>query len=351
MFVAEVLENKIAWKPNQKDDEGIILPLGSIQIRIGSTQSNLGQTRNIYARPLGYTKRVPLIGELVVVITSPSNDWSTTGIKNVGYYYLCPVNATDDLTYHVFPNLFKRSNNVGGSPSAERDYDKEKWARTFTDPKRVYPLQPFEGDDLYEGRSGQSIRFTTTIQGDDSIYDKKASWKGSTKNDPLMILRIKKPDGQNVQVTNNPQNNNKYDIEDIDKDESSIYLTSTQKLPKLKGGFDKNLSVKQIGAFSTTSQIIINSGRVVVNAVKDNLMLVGKEQVIVTGKEIILQSNKYNVNLDDLMDYIKSHVDYFAEFCSGQSPAATPAGPTAATLHVAQVTKLKTADFQKFKLP
>ena len=246
MFVAEVLENKTAWKPGQKDEEGNILPLGSIQIRIGSTQSNLGQTRNIYARPLGFSKRVPLIGELVVIINSPSNDWSTTGIKNVGYYYLCPVNATDDLTYHVFPNLFKRSNNVGGNSSAERDYDKEKWARTFTEPKRVYPLQPFEGDDLFEGRTGQSIRFTSTILGDDSIYDKKCTWKGSIKNDPLMILRVKKSTGQITQVTNSSQSNNKYSIESIDDDESSIYLTSTQKLPKLKAGFDKNLVAKQL---------------------------------------------------------------------------------------------------------
>jgi hypothetical protein len=351
MFAVEVVDNTKAFKSGQKDNDGNPLPLGSIEVKLGSFQSNLGQIRSVFARPLHYNKRVPLIGELVLVVSAPSNDWSNSNTKNIGYYYLCPINSTDDLTFHVFPNLFKRSNNTGAGSSGQRDYDKEKWTKTFTDPKRVFPLQPFEGDDIFEGRTGQSIRFTSTIMGNDSIYEKKASWKGTTKNDPLMILRINKSTNGAVQVPTGNQSTNKYEVEDIEKDESSIYLTSTQKLPKLKGGFDKNLTVKQIGTFSNTSQIVINSGRVVINALKEKLLLIGKEQVIVTGKEVIFQSDKYKVNLDDLIDYIKAHVDFFAEFCSGQSPAASAAGPTGPTTHVAQVTKLKTADFQKFKLP
>jgi len=354
MFIAEVVENKTAWKPGQKDEQGNILPLGSIQIRIGSFASNLGQVRNLYARPLNYSKRVPLIGELVLIVPGPANDWSASGVKNIGYYYVEPINSTDDMTYHVFPNMFKRSNNVGGSSSAQRDYDKEKWARTFKDPKRVFPLQPFEGDDLYEGRVGQSIRFTSTVDGDTSIYDKKPTWKGSTKNDPLMILRTKKPSGQTVQVPNpnsTNQSTNKYEIEDISKDDSSIYLTTTQKLINLKGGFDKNIEVKKIGTYSTTSQIVMNSGRVVINAIKDKLFLIGKEQVVVTGKEVIFQSDKYKVNLDDLIDYIKAHVDLDADLAQGNAFFATASGPTSTASSLAQFLKLKTADFNKFKLP
>lgn len=354
MFAADVVENFMAFKPGQKDSDGNPLPLGSIEIKIGSYQSNLGQVRSVYARPLHYNKRIPLIGEIVLVVAAPTNDWSNSSVKNIGYYYFCPINSTDDLTYHVFPNLFRRSNNVGQGQGGERNYDKEKWARTFKDPKRVFPLQPFEGDDLFEGRTGQSIRFTSTILGDDSIYDKKATWKGSTKNDPLMILRVKKPDGQTVQVPNpnSPnQSTNKYEVEDIEKDDSSIYITSTQKLIKLKGGFDKNLTVKQLGTFSTTSQIVINSGRVVINALKDKLLLVGKDQVIVTGKEVIFQSDKYKVNLDVLIDYIKAHVDLDTDLAQGTSFYATASGPTATANSLPNFIKLKTVDFQKFKLP
>ena len=345
MFAVEVVDNTKAFKSGQKDNDGNPLPLGSIEVKLGSFQSNLGQIRSVFARPLHYNKRVPLIGELVLVVSAPSNDWSNTNTKNIGYYYLCPINSTDDLTFHVFPNLFKRSNNTGAGNSGQRDYDKEKWTKTFTDPKRVFPLQPFEGDDIFEGRTGQSIRFTSTIMGNDSIYEKKASWKGTTKNDPLMILRI------NKSTNNGTQSTNKYEVEDIETDESSIYLTSTQKLPKLKGGFNKNLTVKQLGTFSNTSQIVINSGRVVINALKEKLLLVGKEQVIVTGKEVILQSDKYKVNLDDLIDYIKAHVDLDADLAQGTAMYSTPAGPTAISTNLSSFIKLKTADFQKFKLP
>lgn len=343
MMVCEVMETKTAYKPNQKDDDGNVLPLGSIQVRVGSSQSNIGQVRNIYARPATFQRRIPLIGETVMVIAAPSNDWSSTKVKNSGYYYFSPLNTTDDLTLHVFPQLFKRSNNVGGGSGGQRNHDKEKWGYTFpSNPKQTFPIQPFDGDDIFEGRTGQSIRFGTTVEGDMSVYSEKPTWKGSTKNDPLTIIRVAKPTGGS---------GNKFTIEDINKDDSSIYLTSTQMLSKLKGGFDKNLDIKKLATYKTTPQIVINSGRVVINAKDDMLCLVGKDKAILTGKKVILQSDKYKVDLDELIDYIKKHVDLDADLAQGSAMYATPAGPTATATSLAQFIKLKTADFQKFKLP
>lgn len=355
MVACEVMETKMAYKPNQKDDDGNPLPLGSIQIRLGSHQSNLGQVRNVYARPAVWQRRIPLIGEIVLVMTGPANDWSTSGAKNTGFYYFSPLNSTDDLTFHVFPKLFKRSNNIGGGDPADRNYDKEKWGYTFPNvPKRMFPLQPFDGDDLFEGRTGQSIRFGTTVLGDLSVYAEKPTWKGTVKNDPITILRVVRTTAGNSPSptsTQIQQSTNKYVVEDIEKDDSSIYLTTSQTIPNLKGGFNKNLDVKKLAMFKTTPQIVLNSGRVVLNATKDDIYLIGKEQAVVTGKKVILQSDKYKVDLDVLIDYIKSHVDYFADFCTGQSFASSPAGPTGPTVHAAQTTKLKTVDFQKFKIP
>ena len=62
MFVAEVVETKWAFKPDQTDYEGNALPLGSIEIRIGSHQNNLGQVRNVFALFCSFSRRVLGVG-------------------------------------------------------------------------------------------------------------------------------------------------------------------------------------------------------------------------------------------------------------------------------------------------
>jgi hypothetical protein len=341
MVVCEVVETKWAYKPGQKDpNTGDPLPLGSIEVRLGSHESNLGQVRNIFARPAVFQRRVPNIGELVYLITAPVNDWSTSKVKDSGFLYLSPLNSTDDIVSHQFPRLWKRKASVSNG-GAERKSDKEEPGYTF--PKNPTPLdrlQPFEGDDLLEGRFGHSIRFGSTIQGDDSVYSKKPTWKGSKNGDPILILKVAKPSGDGK----------KYSIEDISKDESSIYLTSAQSLSKLKGGFDKNMDVKQLGQKSI-AQIVVNSKRVVINAYDDTLFLIGKDKSILTGKKVILQSDKYKIDIDELMDWLKKWLGEDVKLAQGSSQYSTAAGPTATATSVAQYIQLQQADFQKFKMP
>lgn len=343
MFIAEVVETKMAYKPNQKDEQGNPLPLGSIQIRIGSHQSNLGQVRNVYARPAYFNKRIPLIGEMILVVNGPVNDWSTSANKGTGFMYFSALNTTDDLTLHTFPKLWKRKGLVSSGGAGERKSDKEEPGYSFPkNPKKVFNIQPFEGDDIYEGRFGQSIRFGSTVDGDTSIYEKKPTWKGGTNGDPLLILRIKKPDGGGQ---------NKYIIEDLNEDQSSIYLTSTQKLQSLKPGFDKNQDVKQASNWAAGSQILLDSDRLVLNAKKNILFLIGKEKAVVTGKKVVFQSDKYKVDLDELIDFLKKWLDEDKALASGQAQYSTASGPTAVATNMAKYITLSTSDFQKFKMP
>lgn len=342
MIVAEVVETKFAFKPGQKDpDTGDPLPLGSIQVRIGGSDSNLGQVRNIFVRPAVFNRRVPHIGDFVYLVVSPVNDWSTTQVKNKGFLYFNPINATDDIVSHQFPRVWKREANASNG-GAERKSDKEEPGYTW--PKSPTPLdrlQPFEGDDLWESRIGSSIRLGSTIQGgEDSVYSKKPTWKGSKNGDPITIIRVAKQTGDGK----------KYSIEDIGKDESSIYLTSAQSLSKLKGGFDKNTDVKQIGQKSI-AQIVVNSKRVVINAYDDTLFLIGKEKAILTGKKVLFQSEKYKVDLDVLMDFLKKWLGEDVKLAQGSSQYSTASGPTAVATSVAQYIQLQSADFQKFKMP
>lgn len=353
MTVAEVVEIKTAYKPNQVDASGQPLPLGSIEIRIGSHQTNLGQIRNLYARPAFWNFRVPQIGEQVLVFTAPANDWSTSGVKGVGYFYFSPINASDDLVLHAFPKLWRRKGLAPGGGSGERKSDKREWGYTFPqNPKRTPNTQRFDGDDLWEGRWGASIRLGSTVKGDMSPYSEKPTWDGAGNGDPLMYFRVKKPTAGNTNSQNATQvSNNKFEVEDLEKDEASLVLTTNQKLKKLKAGFDKNQDAKKLGQFDGKGQAVLSSHRIVLNATKDMAFLIGKEKVVITGKKIMLQTEKHKVDLDELMDFLKKWLGEDVKIFSGQAQISTPAGPTSFSTNMAAYQTLQNSDFNKFKQP
>lgn len=346
MVVAEVVETKMAYKPNQKDNNGDLLPLGSIQIRIGGS-SLQGQIKNFYARPATSNKRIPLIGEQVMVFTSETHDATDTA-KFIKYFYITQVNVADDTTLSVLQGQWTRGLNISGKLFGKRLADKEEHGYTFPKkPKSRNPLQPYEGDDLWQGRLGQAIRFTSHVQQTNSpgvgVYSKRPWWKGKKNGDPLMILSVAKG-------TSTPSNS--YDIEDIDKDDSSIYLTSTHKLVKFKPGFKKNRDVMKTPTYDKNPQIVMNSGQLVLNARDDNAFLIAKNKAIISSPEIRFQTKKYNVSLDDLMDYIDAFMKEFWSLTMGTKQFSTSAGPTLTATNVGEVTKLHKADFKtNFKMP
>lgn len=343
--IAEVVETKTAYKSNQKDDDGNVLPHGTIQVRVGDT-TVMAQVRNEYAAPALYNKRIPLIGEKVLIITAPRTEITATKWKRIDYLYLTCYNTVDDVVTGHFPYHWQREV-IGptSKPAALRLADKKELGYTF---KKQPPgnkfLQPFEGDDIWEGRHGQSIRFGRTYETVNSpgtgIYEKQATWKAGKNHDPILIIRVKKP-----------ESGNSYDIEDIAKDQSSIYLVSSQKIPNFKAGFNKNKDVKQI-ANKAGSQIIINSETVILNSTKEKIYLIGKKETVTTAEKVLMQSKKHKVDLDDLMDYINDLTKHCWELATAQATYMTMSGPTAISTNMAQITKLHKVEFnQKFKIP
>lgn len=343
MTIAEVVEIKTSLKDSQKDDEGNVLPVGSIQCRIGGRESNIGQVRNIWARPYSFFRRLPLIGEMVILFTGPTNDWSSTTNKGVGFYYINPINATDNVTLNTFPKIWKRkglASSAGGA--GERLSDKEEVGYTFDKkPRKVDFLQIYEGDDLMEGRLGQSIRFGSSIVGNTGVYSKKPTWKSAKNGDPLIIMRVNSKSGAG----------NKYTVEDLKEDDASIYIASKQSLSSLKAGFDKNTDAKQIGNWSAGSQVVVDADRLILNAKKDMLFLIGAKQTTITGKKILLQTDKYKIDVDDLMDFLKKWLGYQTDLATAKAVYSTASGPTALASNSAQFIQLQSTDFMKFKQP
>ena len=81
------------------------------------------------------------------------------------------------------------------------------------------------------------------------------------------------------------------------------------------------------------------------------MLLIGKEKAIVTAKKIVLQTEKYKVDIDDLMDFLKKWLGEDTKLAQGSSQYATPAGPTGPATSMGQYVQLQNSDFNKFKQP
>ena len=188
---------------------------------------------NALARPLfANQKYYPLKGEIVLLFSTTGRDI----IKDTSEtYYLNNINIWNHPHHNALPNpdtyngTFPENNNdktkndylksSGGLVRQVQDGDSEIPLGEYFDEKLdTKPLLPFEGDHILEGRFGNSIRFGSTSPGPNDW-----SSTGNT-GDPITIIR----NGQSDELDSKGWEPT---TEDVNRDPSSIYLTSTQRIP------------------------------------------------------------------------------------------------------------------------
>jgi len=160
------------------------------------------------------TQNYPLIGELIYIIDgpSPSTQISTTQSQK---YYTGTVNVWN--------------NNQQNAPGTG------DLGLTFNENNDIRRLIAFEGDRIYQGRKGNGIRFGSTVKLKSNINE----WSSvGNDGDPITIL-------VNGYVTTDPKSLVP-NIEEINKEKSSIYMTSTQAIPLMPGASIVNKQVNTI---------------------------------------------------------------------------------------------------------
>ena len=230
-------------------------------------------------------KQYPLINEVVPIIYLTDTD-VTENTTSVSAYYLPPVNVWNSQIHNAIP-----STNVLPD-SQQKDYQQVEAGsvRRITDQSTeinlgqtfnennvidVHPLLPYEGDIIYEGRFGNSIRLGSTVN-NAKIPN---TWSSVGENgSPIFIIR----NGQGSLTTESwiPT------TEDINNDKSSIYLTSTQQIPLFlasnrQDSYRKSTPPEAAGVYSG-EQIILNSGRVLFNAKNDSIILSAEKSIHLT---------------------------------------------------------------------
>jgi len=285
------IEYELVEKPNQLKEFPLAYPL----------------TPNI--------KNYPLINEIVYLISLPN---TLIGESNVSQrpYYINIVSLWNHPHHNAYPSVANEP-----SPPSQKDYIQTQagsakivtneakqifLGKTFYEKPNIHPLLPFEGDYIQEGRWGNSIRLGSTVAGSPSPTITNNWSEAGINGAPITIIRNGQGDRNKegwVPIT-----------EDINNDDSSIYLTSTQKIPLIASS-TSYLSYSGSGAEPPIApneyegkQIILNSGRLVFNSNTEHILLSSKksinfnstETITADTRKFIIKSDKIFLGPEDL---------------------------------------------------
>jgi hypothetical protein len=309
-----------------------------------------------FALPLfSNNKTFPLENEIVYIISLPNNNIQSD-VNDISYYYFQPINIWNSTHHNAIPDPIFNSNLP---PSQQQDYQQTSigvirrvtdggteidLGKTFKEKINIKNIQPFEGDIINEGRWGQSFRFGSTVN-NSAISN---PWSRTGENgSPILILRNGQySDGKDPWI---PQ------VEDINKDISSIYATSTQNIPI-------EVSSKNYNSYKSTptspdkfagEQIILNSGRLLFNTKTDSILFSSKKTINLNSVESVnidsptFVANSKNIFLGDknatepvilgntFLNDLRQLLNQLITLSTAlQSPIGTP-GPSAPNLIIA----------------
>jgi hypothetical protein len=210
----------------------------------------------------------PLVGEIVYLLDLPSVSSEISPKPEPTTYYVCPINAWNNPQLNI--------------PTVNNN--KPKVGKTFIKNPNIRRLLNFEGDYIIQGRKGNSIRFGATVR---PLGSSKNEWSSiGLEGQPIIIIA----NGHDYDVKQD------HYIEQINKEASSIYLTSNQSIP-LKTNVKEPINFLTLPTSIQDyieSQAIINADRVILNSKADDVMLFAYNNIELSTNNIInFNAGKY----------------------------------------------------------
>jgi hypothetical protein len=220
-------------------------------------------------------KYFPLPGEIVLLMPLPSAPSPITN-KTEENYYVSIINAWNSPQFN---GLFL-------------DEDKSLLYNSFNEDSDFRGLQTFEGDYILEGRFGNSLRFGSTSKSGNEDLTPWSTNPSELTNNPITLLTNQ----HNFKLPTSDLH-----VEDINKDGSSVYLTSNQSIPLNIGNVTLSNITAPIGVKDYVKpQVIINADRTVISSKSDEVLVFGKTGVeLYSQGPIYLQSKKAGITLQD----------------------------------------------------
>jgi hypothetical protein len=209
--------------------------LGSIKFTPINSKPDNDKPANLIAKPLfNNISKYPILEEIVLILNAPSYDLNEQPKAKI-FYYLTTVGLWNSIHHNAFPDIQTYN---GGNLN---------FGNTFTEKENIRSLLPEEGDVIFEGRWGNSIRFSSTTK------QKAINNPWSSQGDVGMPITIIRNGQSNVDINPDPW---VPVYEDPNNDGTSIYLCAGQEIPLDYAS--KNLqsySVTLGSAFNSSLQI------------------------------------------------------------------------------------------------
>jgi hypothetical protein len=283
MYVAEVISDASIPTYKQNIDGKKSNKLYQIRCRLISNDVTKNEC---VAYPADVNiKKIPIIGEHVLIFRAYSDDSRYTS-KKPAWYYLTNIAISTNINNNATPGI------------SGKDLEESPIGTTFED-RTVPAMQPYEGDILVQGRFGNHIRLGSTVK-NSNTYDQMPTWSKGNDGDPIIILSTNK--SRNI---NNPS----LLVENAEQDAASLYLTSTQQLNALK--VTKPLTIHNT---FNGSQFVGIADRIILRA-KQDIAVIDSEKGIVlnTPNNIFIGGEKASqpmVHGDVLLDVLSKILDH-----------------------------------------
>ena len=393
-FIARVIDISLNSNSEIFNNSGGWAGIGSIkfqQLDISVTPSSKNEESTTFAKPItGQLKNYPLVNELVLIFRGPSTKQTQiTNTKN--FYYINTVAIWGNQHINAYPDSYFTNTDL--APSMGKSNDEilagstnknttqtttiplnGNSGGTFEEKGNIHPVLPFAGDNIFEGRFGNSIRLGNTSK----TGGLQNNWSSTGDNgSPITILK-------NGQPLSGSSKGFEPIVEDINTDPTSIYLTSTQKIPievassKQDSGEGSTVPFSNLAKQTPQSpksynapQVILNSGRLLFNSTTDCIMMSSQKSILAEAREdmglksidgnLTLQSDKGIVSLGGISseqpivrgtEFANSYatlldaVELLVEAISKES--SIPAAASSATLILNMIKEINVENSTKF---
>lgn len=212
--------------------------------------------------------KVPLVNELVEIVTDVADSVVETSYKPKAYYTKV-LNVWNNAHHNASPDINLSDEDIS-------------LGEDVIEVPSIRSLHPFPGDSIIEGRLGQSIRFSGYFHENSTLtLDDK-----SNNGKPFTIIRVGQNDEDSL---------NRY-VEDINADASSIYITSDHIVP-LTVVNKKDITYRDDIPIEADKyrgkQVVIDSGRLVFHAKDDHLILNSLNSIKLVGSSVNIDGLEY----------------------------------------------------------
>ena len=255
---------------------GKVEALGGIRYRLLNSSTNEEDPQTLpFAYPAySYLKQVPLLNEIVEI-----REGITYSLESATFpartYYFPTANIWNNANHNALPDLNTDTTEVNlGKDIPERD--------------NLSSLQPFPGDVIIEGRLGNTLRFSGYTHPDNKVTT------GDNNGDPFVVLKNSKQPSTNVLESY---------VEDVNRDDSLVYLTSNHLIPltPLYPSKKSFLTTNKVSYDYTPSeenkykgkQLLGKSDRIVLQAKTDSILLSARQATSIAAQSVNLDATQY----------------------------------------------------------